>query len=166
LRILDIHIFGLRQIADRAGNNRVYLIFNRSCLSTVSDSQIALAVFRAERGKNNLGPFFGCDSAELRKLDVIADLDRDFAAVCVKDAYFVPPADAPPFSFIRGNMKLILLFDGSVPSELVSDIVDLSFFFNEVGTADNIDIVFNGKVCEQADIVFCIFGNPLNGQAR
>lgn len=63
-------------------------------------------------------------------------------------------------------MELILLFDGSVPSEQVSDIVDLSFFFNEVGTADNVDIVFNGKVCEQADIVFCIFGNPLNGQAR
>jgi hypothetical protein len=124
-----------------------------------------LAVFRAERGENNLRPFFGCDSAELRELDVIADLDRDFAAVCVKDAHLVPPADAPPFSFIRGNMKLILLFDSSVPSEQVA-YCRSSFFFNEVGTADNVDIVFNGKICEQADIVFCIFSDPLNSQAR
>lgn len=63
-------------------------------------------------------------------------------------------------------MEFVLLLDRSVPSEQVSDIIDLAFLFDEMRSADNVDVILHSQVSKQADVIFCILGNSLHRQAR
>ena len=95
LRILDVHVHHLRQIADAACDRDVALVFDGPRLGTKAHPVVSGGCVRAERHEEDLDAFFGEEPAELRELHVIADEHGDLSAISVKYLHRIPALHAP-----------------------------------------------------------------------
>ncbi len=79
----------------------VDVVFDAARHRAVADAQIAEALVGVERHEDDLGTLLRGDARQLRELDVVADLDRDTAAVGVEHLDLVTADDSPPLPLGR-----------------------------------------------------------------
>ncbi len=114
LRIVDVGIFDKRQVARTTGDGDEDFVLNTACRRALPDSQVSAAGVGIERNKDQVGALIGRDTSQFRKLTVVTNLDRHFAAIGIKDAKFIPRFDAPPTLFGRRDVQLVLLVNLAV----------------------------------------------------
>ncbi len=129
---MNVRVFDEGQVARAAGNRDVHVVLDTSGLGTMPDTQIAVPRVRIERHEDDLRPLLSSDPRRFWKLDVVADLDRDLAAVGVEDLYPVARGDAPPFALAGRDMQLVLLTDRTIAAEEIRNVVQRSLFDHEV----------------------------------
>ena len=83
LRILQVDVLHLRQVADAAADHHVAFILDGARLGAALHAQEGVLGIGPERHEQDVHALFGEQPAQLRKLDVVADQDADAAGVGV-----------------------------------------------------------------------------------
>ena len=98
-------------------------------------------------------PFWGRDSHQLGEFNVVADQDRDDAAVRVEDVDLPARRDAPPLPLARGDVNLVLLAERTVAAEQVGDVVQVALLDDELRPADDVDVELDRELGEQVEVL-------------
>src|SRR5690606_28229628 len=151
LAVLHVHVFDVGQVADVAGEGHVNLVFDGAGGAADAHAQVALAVVGAEGNEDDLGAGVGETAGGLGELGVVADEHADAGGGGLDDAQVGAAGDAPPATFVGGDVELGLLGGAAVGQIDGADVVQLLADAGGVAAADDGDAVFDGEFGEEGD---------------
>src|SRR5690606_6751908 len=106
------------------------------------------------------------DPRQFRKLDIVADQDRNLATVGVEHFHALPRRNAPPCALGGRYMQLVLLVVSSIAPKQVRNVVEVAVFYAQVRAGNDVDVVFDGEPIEQLLVVVGELAQTSCGQAR
>jgi hypothetical protein len=95
LRVLHVHVVDVGQVAHVARERDEHVVLDAARLRAVPHAQVPVPLVGAEGHEEDLGPLLGRQPAQLRELDVVADLDRHLALVGLEHLELVARARRP-----------------------------------------------------------------------
>ena len=166
LGVVDVGVLDERQVARAAGDRHVQMVLDAAGLGAMPDAQVAVSRVGVERHEDDLRPLLRGDAGQLGELDVVADLNRDPAAVGIEHLHPVARADAPPLAFAGRDVDLVLLADRAVAPKEVGDVVQRVVFDHELRTADDVDVVLDRHLGEELQVLRRELGQLAGRHAR
>ena len=163
LSILNVHVMNSREVADVTSQHYIALVFDGSCLSRVSNSEVTLTFGRTERHEENVGALIGEVAGQFRKFAVVANENTDGAAVGGDHIEVVSAFDIPPVLFIRRGMYLLLSIHRAVSQTDIADVVDIAVgHFGRMASGNDVDVVLDGELLEKVAYAVGVIGQMID----
>ncbi len=112
----------------------------------MAHAQVAVFGVGPERHEENVHILVGQQSAQFRKLHVVADQNADAAGVGVENTQAVTALDRPVLALVGGDVNLLLLLHRAVAAHQIGDVVNAPVLFQRHGAADDVDVVAHRHV--------------------
>ena len=149
LGILDVHVVHAGQVADAAGDHHEAFVLDGTGLGADADAGVTVLRIRQEGNEKDLHPLVGHEAGKLGELDVVANQDADFGAVCLERLHHLAPAEAPALDLVRRNVDFLVHLVRAVAAAEEAHVVERAVFLQVRHTAgDDVDVIADGEVEE------------------
>ncbi len=153
LGVMDVGVFDKGQVTRATRDGHIEVILDTPRLSAVSDSEIAMSRVSIEGHEDDLRSLLCGDPRQLWEFDVVTNLNRDAAAIGVKNFHALTRADAPPFALAGRNVDLVLLTNRTATLEQVRDVVERVVLDHKLRPADDVQVVLDGHFTEELQVL-------------
>src|SRR6056297_232352 len=138
---MNVGVFDEGKVAGAAGDRRVNFILDTSRRRTGADAQITVSRIGVIRNEDQIRTTLDRQTRQFGEFDVVTDLDRDFAAVRVKNFQRFSTLDTPPVSLRRRDMQFVLAVDMSIAVTEKSDVKKFFILQDKMRSGHQVDIV-------------------------
>ena len=149
LGILDVHVVHAGQVSDAAGDDYEAFVLDGACLGTDADAGVAVLRVGQEGDEEDLHPLVGHEAGEFGELDVVANQDTDFGAVCLERLHHLASAEAPTLDLVRRNVDFLVHLVRPVAAAKEADVVERAVVLQVRHTSgDDVDVIADSEVEE------------------